>query len=91
MEEKKAKVFFQQQWLKKFPQKRKRRKQEEIYAEYYWGGHLVYRILKQKIEKHKETDEKKQLLNRATDSLSKPPSPFQKELRKLRTKHLPPI
>ncbi len=90
MTDKRAKLFFKQEWLKKFPEKRKRKESEEIYAKEFWAAHMVYRIFKQMIERKKERDERKQLMSRATDTKVKPLNPLH-EYRKTRTRHLPPI
>ena len=66
--EKKAKTFFKQEWIKKYPVKRKRDVESEIYAHEYWAGHLVYRTFKQKIEKKKELDDKRQMITRIMEA-----------------------
>ena len=65
-------MYFKQEWIKKYPDKRKRNAAGEIYANEYWAGHLVYRIFKQKVEKRKELDERRMLINRMKNASNKP-------------------
>lgn len=78
-----------QEWLKKFPEKRKRIASEEITGLQYWAGHLVYRIFKQKIERRKGKQDQAQFLGKPKlDDIQQLPK-IQNKFR--RTFRLPPI
>ncbi|MDR3547560.1 MAG: hypothetical protein P4M11_04680 [Candidatus Pacebacteria bacterium] len=63
--EKKAKLFFKQKWLLKFPEKRKRLSLEEIYAKDYWVAYYVWNVFKHKLAKKREREARRMDLSPA--------------------------
>jgi len=57
-------------WLKKFPEKRKRKYLDEVHAKCFWAAHLVWKLWKQRIARRKEQDAKYAEINHNTNLLA---------------------